>query len=62
MAKYLYEGPVLVFGKLVGNWRGETIADSEAKARSNLAYQFRKQNNRAICTVVEFPNKLKTIR
>jgi hypothetical protein len=62
MAKYLYSGPVMVFGKLVGNWRGETIADNEAKAKSNLAYQFRKQNNRAANTVVEFPNKLKIIR
>ena len=59
--KYVYSGPVMVFGKLVGNWRGETIADSEAKAKSNLAYQFRKQTNRSMNTVVDFPNKLKVI-
>ena len=59
--KYLYDGPVMVFGKFVGNWRGETIADSEAKAKSNLAYQFKKQNNRSVNTVVEFPNKIKVI-
>lgn len=59
--KYRYDGPVMVFGKFVGNWRGETIADSEPKARSNLAYQFRKQNNRSSNTVVEFPGKLKTV-
>ena len=62
MARYVYEGPVMVFGKFVGNWRGETIADNEAKAKSNLAYQFRKQNNRANNTIVEFTNKLKVIR
>ena len=61
MPRYSYNGPVMVFGKFVGNWKGETYADSEAKAKSNLAYQFRKQNNRAMNTVVEFPNKLKTI-
>ena len=61
MAKYVYEGPVMVFGKFVGNWRGETIADSERKAISNLSYQFRKQNNRASNTVVDFPNKLKIV-
>lgn len=61
MPKYYYNGPVMVFGKFVGDWKGETIADNEAKAKSNLAYQFRKQNNRARNTVIEFPNKLKTI-
>lgn len=61
MAKYLYDGPVMVFGKFVGNWRGETIAPSEGKARSNLAFQFKKQNNRSANTEVEFPNKLKII-
>lgn len=61
MAKYVYDGPVMVFGKFVGNWRGETIATSEGKAKSNLAYQFRKQNNRAANTVIDFPNKLKIV-
>ena len=61
MPKYSYSGPVMVFGKLVGNWKGETFADNESKAKSNLAYQFRKQNNRAMNTVIEFPNKLKII-
>lgn len=58
MAKYFYDGPVTVFGKCVGNWRGETIAPSESKARSNLAYQFKKQNNRVASAVVELPGKL----
>lgn len=61
MPKYSYSGPVMVFGKLVGNWKGETFADNEAKAKSNLAYQFKKQNNRSVNTVVEFPNKLKIV-
>lgn len=62
MPKYLYDGPVMVFGKLAGNWRGETFAHSEEKALSNLAFQFKKQNNRSVNTVIDFPNKLKVIQ
>ena len=46
MGKYFYEGPVLLFDKLVAeHWKGETIAPSESKARTNLAYQYKKNNN-----------------
>ena len=39
--RYFYEGPVLEFDKVIAKcWRGETIASSKRKARSNLAYQF----------------------
>ena len=44
--KYIYDGPVLEFGTCVADhWRGETMAPSENKARSNLKYQYKKQNN-----------------
>ena len=39
MDKYTYNGPVLFFGKFAGNWKGETMASSEAEARKNLTYQ-----------------------
>ena len=43
--KYIYEGPVFVFGNCVATkWRGETCAESPAKAKSNLIYQYKKQN------------------
>ena len=43
---YIYDGPVLMFGRLVaGRWTGETWAESKNKAKSNLAYQFKKSNN-----------------
>lgn len=61
MSKWIYDGPVTVFGKLIGNWRGETIASSEKKARSNLAYQFKKQNNRTASAVIDLPGKLEEI-
>lgn len=47
MPKYFYSGPVMEFNTLLADiWEGETTAPSEKKARSNLAYQFKKANNR----------------
>lgn len=44
MKLYTYDGPVLVFGRCVtDHWIGSTYASSEKKARSNLAYQFKKE-------------------
>lgn len=60
MGKYIYEGPVTVFDKCVENrWRGETYAVSEAKARSNLTYQWKKRNNLVANTVVKLPGKVR---
>lgn len=43
--KYIYEGPIFVFDNCVATkWRGETCAESIAKAKSNLLYQYKKQN------------------
>lgn len=63
MHKYKYEGPVMVFGVCVANhWKGETAAVSEAKARSNLAYQFKKQCNRvASASSVTLPGEVKMV-
>ena len=45
MPKYIYDGPVKEFDKLISeHWKGETIAPSEAKARSNLAYQYKRDH------------------
>jgi hypothetical protein len=41
---YRYVGPVVRFNICVANqWKGETVATSLRKAKSNLAYQFKKQ-------------------
>lgn len=62
MQKYIYEGPVLEFDRLVADrWRGETTAPSEGKARSNLGYQFKKNNNRVTGTRIALPGKLKVV-
>ena len=62
MHKYKYEGPVMVFGICVMNdWKGETTAVSEAKARSNLAYQWKKQNNRVAGSNITLPGKIEMV-
>lgn len=57
---YSYDGPVYVFDELVTwKWHGSTCAPSEEKARSNLAYQFKKQYNKPVNTRVSLPGKIK---
>ena len=60
--KYVYEGPVLMFNTVVTNrWKGETVAPSENKARSNLTYQFKKQNNRVAGSKFTLPGQIKMV-
>lgn len=56
--KYVYDGPVMMFGRWIGNFKGETTAESEEKARCNLAYQFKKKNNRIAGTKIDLPGKI----
>lgn len=59
MDQYNYNGPVMEFDRCVSNnWKGTTYAASEKKARSNLAYQFKKQNNRMASTRISLPGEL----
>lgn len=59
MAKYVYDGPVTLFGRLITNkWHGETIAESERKAISNLEYQFKKKNNMLATAKIGLPGYL----
>jgi hypothetical protein len=45
MIHYIYSGPVLnKYQVLTNEWIGETYAISDKKAKSNLAYQFKKQH------------------
>ena len=62
MHKYAYDGPVMEFNRLLADhWRGETMASSEKKARSNLTYQFKKQNSRIAGTKIILPGKIKMV-
>lgn len=41
--RYSYCGAVSSYGQILSNkWQAHTYAESESKARNNLAYQFRK--------------------
>lgn len=44
MNRYYYDGPVMIFNRCAASiWHGETVAATEKKAKSNLAYQYRKE-------------------
>ena len=56
--KYIYDGPVSDGTKeLARRWHGETTATSLEKAKSNLRYQFNKQNKRLSYCKAEFDSK-----
>ena len=56
---YLYDGPVLEFERIIANrWKGSTYAESEKKARCNLAYQFKIQNGRVPRSKITIPGPL----
>jgi hypothetical protein len=60
MNLYSYEGYVLEFDKIVANrWKGQTYAVSEAKARTNLAFQFKKETGRVPRSKITLPGKIK---
>lgn len=60
--KYAYDGPVMAFGKCIdSHWTGETMATSPRKARSNLAYQYKKQNKRIAGTKISLPGEIKAV-
>lgn len=57
--RYLYEGPVIKFDRCIeDHWKGETMALTEAKARSNLEYQFRKSQGKTLDAKISLPGKL----
>ena len=59
MTLYSYDGPVMAFDKCIAHrWRGQTYAVSEAKARTNLAYQFKRESGRVPRTNITLPGKI----
>ena len=59
MTLYLYDGPVVEFEKIITNrWCGQTYAVSEAKARTNLAHQFKKETGRIPRTKIILPGNI----
>lgn len=59
MNKYIYDGPVLEFDRVIEKrWRGETMAVSSKKARSNLIFQFKKQYGKTSGAKITLPGEL----
>ena len=59
MALYSYDGPVLEFDRIIANrWQAQTYAVSEAKARTNFAFQFRRDTGRVPQTKLALPGKI----
>lgn len=59
MKQYTYDGPVMEFGKCIANrWQASTLATSEAKARNNLAFQFKRDNKKMPNTKITLPGKI----
>ena len=56
---YTYEGPVMKFDTCIAaHWTGSTYAPSEKKARNNLAYQFKKENNQVASSKIILTGKI----
>lgn len=59
MKRYSYNGPVLEFDRIVADhWQGETVAPTEARARTNLAHQFKRETGRVPRSKITLPGKL----
>lgn len=62
MPRYSYQGAVMEFDRLVSNnWRGETVAPSEKKARNNLIFQYKKQYGKTAGSKITLPGKLTVV-
>ena len=62
MQLYFYDGPVMEFDRIVANhWTASTRAETEKKARSNLAYQYKKQHGIVPKSKITVPGKLTII-
>lgn len=59
MHEYIYHGPVMKFDTCVEKeWRGTTYAVSEAKARSNLIFRYKKERGLLPNTKISLPGKM----
>lgn len=59
MKEYVYDGPVMRFEDCVqSRWKASTYAPTESKAKSNLAYRFKKENGLTPNAKITLPGKL----
>jgi hypothetical protein len=58
----MYNGPVMYFDRCVcDRYFGETVAASPAKAKSNLAYRYKKENNLVPSSKISLPGEIKEV-
>ena len=63
MRQYSYDGPVMEFETCVANrWKASTYAVSDKKAKSNLAYQYKKKNNKVQNSRITLPGNVVLVR
>lgn len=63
MNVYSYNGPVMEFDKCIEHdWKAETTAVSEKKAKSNLIYQYKVATNRSPRSKITLPGKINLVQ
>lgn len=59
MKTYFYNGPVMEFDRVIINqWKGTTEAETDSKARNNLAFRFKQQYKKMPNTKITLPGKM----
>lgn len=59
MERYYYSGPVKEFDNIINpKWEANTLAPSESKAKSNLAYQYKVSHGKSYNSKITLPGKL----
>ena len=57
--RYSYKGPVYEFDRCVAPmWTAETSATSKRKAKSNLAYRYKRDNNKIATAKITLPGEI----
>ncbi len=60
--RYKYTGPVTSFGRLVAeDWTGETMAETKAKAKSNLIYRCKRDMHMLPSAKIEFSGVIEKV-
>ena len=62
MSQYRYCGPVKEFDDVINSrWDATTYAVTEAKAKSNLVYRYKREHGKAADCKITFPGKIELI-
>lgn len=61
--EYLYSGPVKEFDTIINNkWEAQTSAPSEAKARSNLVYRYKREHGKTPNSSIKLTGKIQLVK